>query len=107
MIAVRLPFLPLDKTNLTDNQDDNKDEDHLRVHLCMTRVLLMHPKMFVVPFLLRRELVPLDAVPVYGDVLVVVSVSMTKSCHQMSEIFYKSYHILAATIIRQLEYHII
>ena len=47
----------------------------------------MHPQMLVVPFLLWRELVPLDAVPVYGDVLVVVSVSMTKSCHQISEIF--------------------
>ena len=47
----------------------------------------MHSQMLVVPFLLWRELVPLDAVPVYGDVLVVVSVSMTKSCHQISEIF--------------------
>ena len=81
MITVRSPFLPLDEADLADNQDNNKDEDHLGVHLRMSRVLLVHSEMLVVPSLLGRKLVPLNAVPVYRDVLVLVAVTMTMSSH--------------------------
>ena len=81
MITVRSPLFPLDKADLADNKDNNENEDHGRVHLGMSRVLLVHPDVFIVEPLLRRELVPLDAVPVYRDVLVLVAVAMTVASH--------------------------
>ena len=76
MVAVGSPLLPLDEADLADNQDHDQDEDHLGVHLRVARVLLVHAQVFVVPSLLRRELVPLDAVPVNGDILVVVAMTV-------------------------------
>ena len=87
MITVRSPFLPLDEADLADNQDNNKDEDHLCVHLRMSRVLLVHSEMLGVPSLLGRKLVPLNAVPVYRDVLVLVAVTMTMSSHLFILVF--------------------
>ena len=82
MITVGSPFLPLNKADLADNEDNYQDENHLGVHLGMAGVLLVHPQVLVVPLLLLGELVPLDAVPVYGDVLMVaVAVAMTQPCH--------------------------
>ena len=81
MITVRSPLFPLDKADLADNKDNNENEDHGRVHLGVSRVLLVHPDVFIVEPLLGRELVPLDAVPVYRDVLVLVAVAMTVASH--------------------------
>ena len=76
------PFLPLNKADLADDEDDNEDENHLAVHISMTSMLLVHPQVLVVPLLLLGELVPLDAVPVYRDVLMMaVAVAMTQPCH--------------------------
>ena len=75
------PFLPLNKADLADNEDNYQDENHLGVHLGMSGVLLVHPQVLVVPLLLLGELVPLDAVPVYRDVLVLVALAMTVASH--------------------------
>ena len=83
MIAVRSPLFPLDKADLADNENDNEDEDHGGVHVGVARVLLVHPDVFHVESLLGRELVPLDLVPVYRDVLV-VAVAMTVATHLLS-----------------------
>ena len=82
MITMRPPFLPLNKADLADNEDDNENENHLAVHFSVTSMLLVHPQVLVVPLLLLGELVPLDAVPVYRDVLMVaVAMAMTQPCH--------------------------
>ena len=78
MITVGSPFFPLNKADLADNENDYQDENHLGVHVSMASMLLVHPQVLVVPLLLLGELVPLDTVPVYRDILVVaVAVAMT------------------------------
>ena len=82
MITVGSPFLPLNKADLADNEDNYQDENHLGVHLGMAGVLLVHPQVLVVPLLLLGELVPLDAVPVYRDVLMMtVAMAVPQPCH--------------------------
>ena len=82
MITVGSPFLPLNKADLADNEDDNEDEDHLCVHLGMTSVLLVHPQVLIVPLFLWGELLPVNTVPVYCDVLMVtMPMAVTQSCH--------------------------
>ena len=82
MVTVRPPLLPLDETDLADDQDDDEDEDHLGVHLCVAGVLLVHPQMLIVPLLFRGELLPVDAVPVYCNVLMVtMAMAVAQSCH--------------------------
>ena len=76
------PFLPLNKADLADNEDDNEDENHLAVHISMASMLLVHPQVLVVPLLLLGELVPVYAVPVYRDVLMMtVAMAVTQPCH--------------------------
>ena len=60
MVGGGAALLPLDEHDLGDDEDDKEDEDHLRVHLGVARVLLVHLQVLVVPFLLGRQLVPLN-----------------------------------------------
>ena len=92
------PFLPLNKADLADNEDDNEDENHLCVHLGMTGVLLVHPQMLIVPLLFRGELLPVDAVPVYCNVLMVtMAMAVAQSCHlserKLSQIIFLSLEV--------------
>ena len=86
MITVRSPFLPLDEADLADNQDNNKDEDHLCVHLRMPGMLLVHSQVLVVPFLFWGQFVPFYRVPVYGDVLVLMPMPMPQPPHLYSDL---------------------
>ena len=87
MITVGSPFLPLNKADLADNENDYQDKNHLGVHVSMASMLLVHPQVLVVPLLLLAELVPLDAVPVDGDVgmVTVATMTMTQPCHLESK----------------------
>ena len=46
MVGVGLVFPPLEKHDLGEEENNEQDEDHLGVHLCMSSMFLVHPEKY-------------------------------------------------------------
>ena len=47
VVGVGLVFPPLEKHDLGEEENNEQDEDHLGVHLCMPSMLLVHPEKYL------------------------------------------------------------